>query len=165
MIKMCIYPKRKNIETRVLEHISVTHIAMLCYLLVKTEDEDKHWWPLLRMRFNIAYINRKCVSTLQLNSFLSKVISSVPLRNCTLSTCHIPSNLQYKTHQITKLNCSSSRLAVVFVHYIEARRSVDNEDVVGAAPEGDAPTTSEWSTISLSTRVRLMLEVLRYIRK
>ena len=24
---------------------------------------------------------------------------------------------------------------------------VENEDVVGAAPTGDAPTTSEWSTI------------------
>ena len=36
---------------------------------------------------------------------------------------------------------------------------VENEDVVGAAPTGDAPTTSEWSAISLPTKVRLMLEV------
>ena len=28
---------------------------------------------------------------------------------------------------------------------------VENEDVVGAAPTGDAPTTCEWSTISLLT--------------
>ena len=33
-----------------------------------------------------------------------------------------------------------------------------NEDVVGAAPTGDAPTTSEWSTILLHTKVRLILE-------
>ena len=38
---------------------------------------------------------------------------------------------------------------------------VDKEDVVGAAPSGDAPTSSEWSTILLSTKVRLILEVLR----
>ena len=34
------------------------------------------------------------------------------------------------------------------------------EDVVGAAPTGDAPTTSEWSTILFHTKVRLILEVL-----
>ena len=49
-------------------------------------------------------------------------------------------------HQITKLKCSSSRFAVVFAQSIEARCLVENEDVVGAAPTGDAPTTSEWST-------------------
>ena len=38
---------------------------------------------------------------------------------------------------------------------------VENEDVVGAAPTGDAPTTSEWSTILLPTRVRLILATLR----
>ena len=46
--------------------------------------------------------------------------------------------------QIPKLKCISSRLAVVFVQYIEARCWVENADVVGAAPTGDAPTTSEW---------------------
>ena len=51
---------------------------------------------------------------------------------------------------------------VVFTQSIEARCLVDDEDVVGAAPTGDAPTTSEWSTILLSTKVRLILEVLRY---
>ena len=37
-------------------------------------------------------------------------------------------------------------------------KPVENEDVVGAAPAGDAPTTSEWSTILLPTKVRLILE-------
>ena len=40
---------------------------------------------------------------------------------------------------------------------------VENEDVVGAALAGDAPTTSEWSTILLPNRVRLILQVLWYI--
>ena len=55
----------------------------------------------------------------------------------------VPSNLKYKTHQITKLKYFSSRFAVVFAQSIEARCYVENEDVVGAAPTGDAPTTSE----------------------
>ena len=38
-----------------------------------------------------------------------------------------------------------------------------NEDVVGAAPTGDAPTTSDWSTIVLPTKVRLILDVFRYL--
>ena len=33
------------------------------------------------------------------------------------------------------------------------------EDVVGAALTGDAPTTSKWSTISLPTKARFILEV------
>ena len=57
--------------------------------------------------------------------------------------------------------CFSYPLAVVSTQSIEARCWVQNEDVVGAAPTGDAPTTSEWSTILLPTEVRLILEVLR----
>ena len=39
---------------------------------------------------------------------------------------------------------------------------MEHEDVVGAAPTGDAPTTSELSTILLSTKVQLVLEIWRY---
>ena len=42
-----------------------------------------------------------------------------------------------------------ARPAFVFVQYIEAKSYVENEDVVGATPIGDAPTTSEWSKIQL----------------
>ena len=38
-----------------------------------------------------------------------------------------------------------------------------NEDVVGAAPTGDDPITYEWLAISLPTKVRLVLEVWRYL--
>ena len=51
----------------------------------------------------------------------------------------------------------------VFAESLEGRCQVENEDVVGAAPTGDAPTTSEWSTILLPTKVRLILEVLRKV--
>ena len=46
-------------------------------------------------------------------------------------------------HQITKLKLFLCRLAVVSAQSIKARYQVENEDVVGAAPTGDAPTTSE----------------------
>ena len=75
---------------------------------------------------------------------------------------HIPSNLYYKTHQISTLERFSYCLAAVLAESIEARCQVENEYVVAAAPTGDAPTTSVWSTILLPTKVRLKLEVLRY---
>ena len=37
-----------------------------------------------------------------------------------------------------------------------------NEDAVGAAPAGDAPTTSEWSTIVSPSKVWLILDVWQY---
>ena len=42
---------------------------------------------------------------------------------------------------------------------------VDNEDLVGAAPTGDAPTTSELSAMILPNKVRLILEVWLYITR
>ena len=54
-----------------------------------------------------------------------------------------------------------SGLAVASDQSIEPRGYVDNEDVVGAAPTGAAPTTYEWSTIILPTQVHLILEVRR----
>ena len=65
-------------------------------------------------------------------------------------------------HQILNLKYFLPRLTFIFAQSIEARYYAENEDVVGAAATGDAPTTSEWSTILLPTRVRLILDVLRY---
>ena len=58
--------------------------------------------------------------------------------------------------------CFWSCFTVVFAQSIEARCWVENEDVIGGAPTGDAPTTSERSTILLPIKVHLMLEVLQY---
>ena len=64
------------------------------------------------------------------------------------NTIQLLSNLWYEGHtESQNLNLSC----------------LDNEDVVGAAPTGDAPTLSAWSTISLLTTMRLILEVWRYI--
>ena len=65
----------------------------------------------------------------------------------------VPLKLSYKTHQIAKHKWFSSGLAVVFALSIETMCSVENEDVVRAAPTGDASTTSERSTILLPTKV------------
>ena len=51
------------------------------------------------------------------------------------------------------------RLVAVFAQSIEAKCEVENEDVVGAVPTGDAPTTSQWSTTSV--KMPLILEILR----
>ena len=59
------------------------------------------------------------------------------------------------------LNCFSSRLAFVFAQSNEARCEVQNEDAVGGAPTGDAPTTSEWSASLLHAKLRHILEVWR----
>ena len=65
-------------------------------------------------------------------------------------------------HQITKtVKWVFSRLPVVFVQSIEDRCQVENEDVIGAAPIGDAPTRSEWSMITLPTKVQHILNVWR----
>ena len=45
--------------------------------------------------------------------------------------------------------------------FIQARCYSDNEDIGGAGPTGDAPTTCRWSAILLPTKVPIILEVWR----
>ena len=63
-------------------------------------------------------------------------------------------------------NLNASRLVLQFtlpstLKSVEAGCYSEIEDVVGAAPTGDAPTTSEWSTILLPIKARPILKVLR----
>ena len=66
--------------------------------------------------------------------------------------CLLPSSANEFYRKVSNIghnksqNLNVSRL-VVFAQSIEAECQADNEDVVGAAPTGDAPTTSEWSWI------------------
>ena len=85
-----------------------------------------------------------------------------PLKRLCGISSNVQSNLWYWSHQTPTLNHFLSRLAVRFALSIEARCQIENDDVVRAAPTGDAPTTSELSTILLPTRVRLILEVWLY---
>ena len=65
--------------------------------------------------------------------------------------------------KIQNLNVSRRVLLLSLCNILKPGVKFENEDVVGAAPPGDAPTKSEWSTIVLPTKVRLILEVLMYI--
>ena len=71
------------------------------------------------------------------------------------------SNISHTKSQ--NLNDSRLVLQLSLPNPIQARCRVKNEDVVGAAPTGDAPTTSEWSTSLLPTKVQLILEVWQYM--
>ena len=82
----------------------------------------------------------------------SVILVNISSDNGSTPVWRLPSILYYKTHLIPKHNRFSSRLVVVFAKSIEATCKVENED---------APTTSEWSTILLPTKVRLILETLR----
>ena len=67
----------------------------------------------------------------------------IPLAHCKNSRYCQMSNIRCtKSHNvdISRLPC----LPVVIAQSIETRCKVDNEDLVGAAPVGAVPTTSEW---------------------
>ena len=78
--------------------------------------------------------------------------------NIIVTYCQVSNIRRTKSQHLKRF---SYCLATVFAESLEARCQVENEDVVGAAPTGDAPTTSVWSTILLPAKVRLILEVLR----
>ena len=69
---------------------------------------------------------------------------------------HQTSNIRRIKYQI--LNVFHLVLQLSLPQSTEAGCWVENEDVVGSVPTGGAPTTSEWSTISLP-KVQLILEV------
>ena len=52
---------------------------------------------------------------------------------------------------------------VVFAESIEASCKVENEDIGGAAPPGDAPTKSWWSKLLLPSNAPIIIEVWRYV--
>ena len=80
--------------------------------------------------------------------FILKTVGKVT-RSCSLK---IYNRQTFKSHQIPKPKCFSFRLAAVLAQSIEVRCKADKEYIVGAAPTGDVPTISEWSTILLPTR-------------
>ena len=82
--------------------------------------------------------------------------------------CH---HNDFRYHQISNISCTKfqnlnvSRLALQMSlsKPLTPDVQVENGDVVGDVPTGDAPTTSAWQTILLPTMVRLILESWRYI--
>ena len=86
------------------------------------------------------------------------------MKKSTEDVLHIPQTCNTRRTKAQNINFLFSSYSRLFAQSIEARCKVENEDVVEVAPTGDAPTTSEWSTILLPTKVRLLLEVWRYAR-
>ena len=84
-------------------------------------------------------------------------ITRINLKN----TYHKISNISHTKLQSSNASCLGMQSSL---RNIEARCSMEKEDVVGAAPTGAAPTTSEWSSILLPTKVRLILETWRYLK-
>ena len=61
--------------------------------------------------------------------------------------------------QTSGISSTWSQNFVVFAKSSEDMIQVEDEDIAVAAPTGDAPTTSEWSTILLPTKMQFILEV------
>ena len=123
----------------------------------QTDLDATPWWgkstwdlsALLLLKQNFRQILKCRVSVIK-GHHLSHVGGEIHRRSLypSATEAEFPSNLKYKAHQNPKLKCFSSLL--------------ENEDVVGAAPIGDAPTTSEWSIIPLPTKALFILEVWQY---
>ena len=67
-----------------------------------------------------------------------------------------------KSFSISRTKSQSLNVSCILLQLssLNPWKPVENEDVVGVAPTGAAPTTSELSTILLPTKMRLILEFL-----
>ena len=76
-----------------------------------------------------------------------------------------PSSLYHQTSNISRTKSLNLNVSPIILQLSLSNplRPGENEDVVGAAPTGDDPTSSERTTILLPTKVRLILEVWGYI--
>ena len=111
---------------------------------------------------------RDCLKSVQ-----RTVLSIFALSARQLETDNVCQLLEFqrenKYHKTSNISCTQSQnfnISHFFLQLsaqsIAARCWVENEDVVGAAPTGIAPTTYEWSTIGLPVKVQLILEVCQY---
>ena len=136
-LKMVKYFEKFNVGISVNSGVSVLRpIDLLIYLSIISK------W---RMIFNFHI------------SVMPRVQSKVGFSYFT-NCCQI-SNIRHTRSQ----NLNVSRLVLQFPLPSPLKPVVENEDVVGAALTGDAPTTSECSTVLLPTKVHLISVVWRYI--
>ena len=122
------------------------HVYNAVLYVIDSRREVKVWWP-KEKSFCISARLRLVWKLFILNSFNYYIY---------LCIYHIIVDYCWYHQQIanvrrTKLKCFSSCLAVAFTY----RCYIENEDVIRAAPTGDAPTTSEWSTIYCPLRCDL----------
>ena len=122
-----------------------------------------HWsYVFLALTYRHVVVNSQ---SRKIRTFLFHVVNMVSAdgevksHGISLHVIDLLSNLYYKLHQIPKLKCFSSCLAVVFAQSIEARCQ-EWRCRWSSTDRDDAPTTFEWSTSLLPTNlVHLTLDV------
>ena len=100
--------------------------------------------------YRISIAGKKTLVKWAPGSCVTKIIGLA----CSLAYRQVSNIWRTKSQYLKRF---SDCLVPVFAESLEARCQVENEDVVGAAPTSNAPTTSEWSTISLPTKVCLII--------
>ena len=147
-VMQCIPIKYAHVAVVVLRTVGVISSHAWCY----TWKRFPCYWP-----FDSP---RKGSVTRTLMLALKQIVQGRELPVILDAAYHKLSN----TRRTKSQNLNVSRLGLqLSSHNILKQCSVENEDWVRAAPTGDAPTTSEWSTISLPTQVHLILETWRYV--
>ena len=94
------------------------------------------------MRLGASYMRDLMVPLIRLSGIDLMTMSQTMLKTSVINVYRQISNISGSKSQ--KLNVSSLVLQnFVFAQSIEVKCYIENEDVVGEAPTGDAPTTSE----------------------
>ena len=118
-----------------------------------------YWWepPYLSNRYTLCW--HKPSYLYNVNSYTGKKTRKTSVYSQISNIRRTKSQNLKVSRLILQLSLPSQRSHVLSREW----KNVDHSDAVGASPVGAAPTTSEWSTILLPTKVRLILEVWRYI--
>ena len=95
------------------------------------------------------------------------------LLTCLDGSSDIPCYMEFRhlCHQTSYKRCTKSqnltvsRLIVQLFYQIHWSQVLSLEDVVGTAPTGNSPTTSEWSIILVPAKPCLILEVWWYVTR
>ena len=117
--------------------------------------------PIPRASFTHRHWLRKLVWGLTFRACTSNYIHAV-WTPCQTVGCNYRKISNIRRTISPNLNVSRLVLQLSLRNPVKPGVKVENEDVVGAAPTGAAPTTSEWSTILVPTKVRVILETWRY---
>ena len=96
------------------------------------------------------------------NQTLCSVSSDGVCDNSSAATLHMEYRQISNIRRPQSQNINVSRPVLQFALSNPLKPCVKLNEDLGGAPTGDAPTTCEWSTILLPTKVRLILETWRY---
>ena len=154
--KICLFTylvERKHFDrtsksySKALRDNTKSHVAQRCWIII------------------LKYIDSPKSPAATATTELYKIINNKPDTDCTKYRAGLRSDVDLKKKTYPILRSYEHAMVSPYYDYRKtssiSRTKVENECVVGAAPTGDAPTTSEWSASSVPTKVRLILEVWR----